>query len=409
MHQEKSKTGIKLSHLRSVELFQGLTEDQLLGIAENAREISYKMDDTILKEDDPSDCLYIIIEGEVCVSKMDKLSGTLLQIGTYGPNEIFGEMGLIDNAPRSANIYACKPTKLLRIFYRDLHTYTLHEEMLVELKKVISSSLDSYSAFTIIMQNLAKKTIGRLRITNNALIEGLRNELLHTKARVAISRFLINILTIMCVYIIVSQIVSNIKNALVSSTLMTIPMLIVLGIPLVLTMWYSGYPMKTYGFTLENAQRSAKEAIIFTLPILALIVIYKALLLAYVPAYWGRELFDLTLSLNPGEHEISGFFSLAIVFLYLLFVPVQEILTRGALQSSLQILLVNKYKIFWSIVISNLLFSVMHSHVSLSFGLSTYIVGLFWGWMYARQKTLVGVIISHLMVGGWAIFIVGLI
>jgi membrane protease YdiL (CAAX protease family) len=33
--------------------------------------------------------------------------------------------------------------------------------------------------------------------------------------------------------------------------------------------------------------------------------------------------------------------------------------------------------------------------------------GLFWGWMFARQRSIVGVTVSHIVVGLWANFLVG--
>jgi len=59
----------------------------------------------IIKEGALSDCAYIIESGSVKVSKTLS-TGEEQIIGTLQENDIFGEMGLIDCLPRSANVVA---------------------------------------------------------------------------------------------------------------------------------------------------------------------------------------------------------------------------------------------------------------------------------------------------------------
>jgi hypothetical protein len=41
-------------------------------------------------------------------------------------------------------------------------------------------------------------------------------------------------------------------------------------------------------------------------------------------------------------------------------------------------------------------------------GLIVFVPGLFWGWLYARHDTLIGVSLSHLIIGWTAIFFLNL-
>ncbi|HGC5656427.1 hypothetical protein SFB48_01050 [Legionella pneumophila] len=50
----------------------------------------------------------------------------------------------------------------------------------------------------------------------------------------------------------------------------------------------------------------------------------------------------------------------------------------------------------------------MHTHLGLTFASLTFIAGLFWGWLFHRQKSLLGVSVSHVILGVWSLFIVGL-
>ncbi len=60
----------------------------------------------IFDQGDPGDFMYVVVEGEVEII----LRGEV--INTLKPGEIFGEMALVDNRPRSAAARAVMPTKL---------------------------------------------------------------------------------------------------------------------------------------------------------------------------------------------------------------------------------------------------------------------------------------------------------
>jgi len=59
-----------------------------------------KKGDVILVEDEESDDAYIILAGEVEITKKNK------HLATLGENSLFGEIGLVDNRPRTATCTA---------------------------------------------------------------------------------------------------------------------------------------------------------------------------------------------------------------------------------------------------------------------------------------------------------------
>jgi len=112
--------------------------------------------------------------------------------------------------------------------------------------------------------------------------------------------------------------------------------------------------------------------------------------------------------LSLGQHlKLTKGGLLLTCFAYSVFAPVQEFIARGCFQSSFQNFLVGKYKTLTAIVISNLMFSMTHLHISISFALLAFIPGLFWGWQYARHKTLIGISISHIVIGLSASIFIG--
>lgn len=69
----------------------------------------YAGGNTIFQEDDPGDLMYLVLEGRVNIVTY----GTVLEnVGMHG---IFGELALIDNAPRSAAAIAAEATEVALI------------------------------------------------------------------------------------------------------------------------------------------------------------------------------------------------------------------------------------------------------------------------------------------------------
>ena len=100
---------------------------------------------------------------------------------------------------------------------------------------------------------------------------------------------------------------------------------------------------------------------------------------------------------------------LVVVFFYTLLVPIQELIARCALQSTFFSFLPGNetFRIWNAIILSNLIFSSVHSHLSLMFASLTFVPGLFWGWLFYKQASLVSVSASHILIGVWGIFILG--
>lgn len=66
---------------------------------------TYRVGETILRQDDPADEFFILLAGEVVVSRRDA-SGVDQQVARLGPGEYFGEMGLLHATRRNATVSA---------------------------------------------------------------------------------------------------------------------------------------------------------------------------------------------------------------------------------------------------------------------------------------------------------------
>jgi CRP/FNR family cyclic AMP-dependent transcriptional regulator len=104
--------------LRNVPLFSVLPEGQLGLLTSLVTRKSYPRNATIISAGDMTDSLYVIISGRLKVMMSDD-EGREVILAILGSNEFFGEMGLLDDSPRSATVIALETCELLTLSKRD--------------------------------------------------------------------------------------------------------------------------------------------------------------------------------------------------------------------------------------------------------------------------------------------------
>ncbi|HYT16436.1 MAG TPA: cyclic nucleotide-binding domain-containing protein [Burkholderiales bacterium] len=104
--------------LRNVPLFSVLTEHQLAVLTNVVSRKSFARGTTIIAAGDTTESLYVIISGRLKVMMSDD-EGREVILAILGPTEFFGEMGLIDDHPRSASVVAIEACELLTLYKRD--------------------------------------------------------------------------------------------------------------------------------------------------------------------------------------------------------------------------------------------------------------------------------------------------
>src|SRR3970040_1116873 len=111
-------TTVSTTVLKSVPMFCRFPEDQLRAVARMATRRGPPRGSAIMFAGDPTDSLYIVISGRLKVM-MGEADGKEVILSIIGPGEFFGEMGLIDDSPRSATVIAIEPCELLSVTKRD--------------------------------------------------------------------------------------------------------------------------------------------------------------------------------------------------------------------------------------------------------------------------------------------------
>jgi CRP-like cAMP-binding protein len=138
--------------LHAVPLFAELSRWQLRKVARLLHERSYEAREVVFREGDPGAGMYVVTRGEVSIV-MRLPDGTEREITRLGKGQFFGEMALLESAPRSASAVATEQTELLGFFQPDL-------EALVERDSRLGSQL---------LWQLARMMASRLRATNEAM------------------------------------------------------------------------------------------------------------------------------------------------------------------------------------------------------------------------------------------------
>lgn len=99
----------KVILLQSVDVFSEVPTEQLAYLAAVAEERPVAAQESIYQPDDPSDCMFLVLEGRVRLHRGEA------EVTTAGPGEAFGTWALFDDEPRLVAATATEDGQLLRI------------------------------------------------------------------------------------------------------------------------------------------------------------------------------------------------------------------------------------------------------------------------------------------------------
>lgn len=135
-------------------------------MSENIREL--QQDEYLFKEGDAADCAYIVESGELEISTHSE--GEPVIICTLRDGDIVGEMGIIDNEPRTASALALVPTRLTPVTQNQLTDRIAGADAI--LKLLIQILLDRY-------RTGLNKVKGGRAVNENAFSEEMVREYIH--------------------------------------------------------------------------------------------------------------------------------------------------------------------------------------------------------------------------------------
>jgi CRP/FNR family cyclic AMP-dependent transcriptional regulator len=136
-----------LSMLKGLDIFSDLDSSALIALGRLFKERIYNQKETIFKEDSIGNSMMIIASGEVRVSqKPDAENDSEEALVILKKGDVFGEMALLDDLPRSATTIAHTNVIVLEISRGDFLNYIKNDsengvKILLKLSRILSSRL----------------------------------------------------------------------------------------------------------------------------------------------------------------------------------------------------------------------------------------------------------------------------
>lgn len=104
---------MNLNDLRKSPLFQGLSDEELKALLDMAEPVSLRAGEILIKQGEPGDSAYVILNGEFEIQKQTGQS--LIRIDVRNPGDVVGEMALLSRGPRNATVISKADSETLRI------------------------------------------------------------------------------------------------------------------------------------------------------------------------------------------------------------------------------------------------------------------------------------------------------
>ena len=141
--------------LQGVDLFEGLSGEELDKVAAVCIERRFNPGDMIAKEGAAGTELFVIMEGFVEIVLGERPATSARVVVSLGPGQIIGEMALVDQGPRSASVRATsKPTVVQAIQRADLEALCQEE---TRIGYVIMRNLAADLSFKMRHRNLLER------------------------------------------------------------------------------------------------------------------------------------------------------------------------------------------------------------------------------------------------------------
>jgi CRP-like cAMP-binding protein len=155
---------LRIEWLQAMPIFGAIAEDTLGFLLDQAEERDVAQGGCFCREGEPGDCMYVLETGRVAVVKTWQGSDVLLH--HLGPGDCFGEMALMDLAPRSATVVAEADCRAIVLRSADLARLAEHD----------------LAQFALIQMNIGREVCRRLRATDELLFRVRMGEALEAFA-----------------------------------------------------------------------------------------------------------------------------------------------------------------------------------------------------------------------------------
>ncbi len=332
------------------------------------------------QEKPQKNCLYLLVEGSLGEERKEDYSSLGIPVWKRGE-------------------FLADPTKV----FASLERNELFEKEPVQIAEIdltaLQASEEDLRLYGKVWRHAARDFRRDLHSTCSLLQELSREKLDAKQASQHISTVIVQIFVLMSVWFATANFIVEVGGAhyyQVFSKLFTPIMLSAFSVPIILLIARSHYPLEFYGLTWNRGGRCALEGVLYSIPGIFFLTFCKWLFVRYSTLLAGMSLF---------RFEVDVRTTLLWGIIYAFFTPLQEIIIRGTIQSSFRNFFRGKYRSGKAILVSNLVFQMVHAVRGFYLSLACFLLGLYWGLLFDRQKSIIGVSVSHFLLGLWGFFI----
>lgn len=375
----------QINFLHKYDVLKKLPAHLLEAIANKMVEKTYQPGEDILKINEQVDALYFIKEGQVDIFGEGYRKPKRDVLSRLGEEEIFGEQSLDLTAQATANVVA----------HDQVILYVIDRDSIAELEMLDQKIIKAI--FSLSLSSTARK----IRRANAAYVKLLEK-------KIALGHFLVAVIFILLPAGFITAGLTDMNRMDGTSALNSIlAEIFALGL-FAFAVKVSKLDYKSLGITWKGAFNSIKFGFLYTVPFMVLTVLIKYFFIKF-HLVEPQPLFSLTPAFDPAN--TFGFsektFLAILLGLYVFSVLFQELIVRAGFQAPLMILLGGHYRNLLAILLPNIFFAMIHIPISITFAVIVFFPGLLWGWLLYKYKNILAPLTSHLLLGYFALFVLG--
>ncbi|MBA3287865.1 MAG: Crp/Fnr family transcriptional regulator [Acidimicrobiia bacterium] len=128
--------------LAGTDFFADASSDTLDALASAGVERDLIRGDTLFAEGDPPDALYVVTQGRLAIAIANPIDRRETVVALMEPGDLFGELGMLDDRPRSAMARALEPSRVLAVPYEPVVAmFQTHPTLLWNVTRLLAQRL----------------------------------------------------------------------------------------------------------------------------------------------------------------------------------------------------------------------------------------------------------------------------
>lgn len=347
-----------------------LSPDAVETIAAVAEAKDLQPGDVIIREGEESADLYLLVSG-TAIAAREAFNGDQLDLNAIEPGDCIGELTFLAGGKRATTVRANTRCELVFVPAEALQAVPEASPVIGELKSALS-----------------RVVVNRARSMSDAMLSSLRRELEIQKLQNQFGQFLVFTISIFLISTVLFYLVAEEYVKDVYDPGFSWQTVFFLAVPCLLIIKFMKIPLADLGIRREGLWRSFRDSVLICIGITIPAAIYLI--------YFKQD--------SPGNDMgvvVDGFF-LVQYFAHTVF---QEVGSRGLLQGLFQKFL-NDSKGHRAILLTSIIFASLHITFGIDAVLITFVASIVFGYVYLKQKNLIGVIVLHYWLGVLATIVV---